>query len=137
MKYFKFEELVDQKTFFEQRENCWKLFNPEALIALDDLREYFGVPITINDWTHGGTMQWRGYRPANCPVGAPHSQHRVGNAFDCTIKEYTAMEARAIIIANQENEKLIRIMRLEDEVSWVHFDLYLQPGEKRIYLFHA
>ena len=138
MKYFNLEEIVDRTTFETLGEKAWQLFNPFALIALDDLREYFGVQITVNDWSHGGTMQWRGYRSADCPVGAIHSQHRMGNAFDCTIKGHEASEARAIIMAYQENELLQYITRLEDKVTWVHFDLALLPKDKkRIYLFQA
>jgi hypothetical protein len=136
MKYFKLNELVDRDTFQTLGEKAWGLFNPEALKALDDLREYFAVSITVNDWSRGGTMQWRGYRSAQCPIGAKYSQHRQGNAFDCTIKGYTAAEARSVIIASQENDLLKRIMRLEDKVDWVHFDLGLPPkGKERIYLF--
>lgn len=133
MKYFKLEELVDRETFETQGEKAWDVFNPFALIALDDLREFFGASITVNDWARGGSMQWRGYRSDKCPIGAVQSQHRKGNAFDCTIKGHTATEARAVIMANQENELLQYIQRLEDKVSWVHFDLL--PRKDRIYLF--
>ena len=136
MKYFKLEELVDRETFETQGEKAWSLFNPIALIALDNLREYFGVSIMINNWAKGGTMQWRGYRSPQCPIGAVHSQHRKGNAFDCSISKHDAGMARAIILAYQENELLRNITRLEDKVSWVHFDCAPLPeGKKRIYLF--
>lgn len=136
MKYFELNELVDRNTFEMLGEAAWNLFNPVALIALDNLREYFGVPIVVNNWAKGGTMQWRGYRSAECPIGAVRSQHRNGNAFDCTIRGYEAGMARSIIMAYQENELLKDITRLEDKVSWVHFDCAsLPPGKKRIYLF--
>lgn len=138
MKHFKIEELVDKTTFETLGEEAWQLFNTETLIALDDLREYFNASISINTWAKGGQSQWRGYRSPACPIGAAHSQHRLGNAFDCTIKGYTAAEARAEIIAHQGNELLKRIMRLEDKVSWLHFDLMALPENKsRIYLFQA
>lgn len=135
MRDFKLEELVDKTTFQTLGEKAWDLFNPETLIALDDLREYFNASITINDWARGGQSQWRGYRSATCPVGALHSQHRLGNAFDCTIKGWSAANVRAEIIAHQDNELLKRIMRLEDKVSWLHFDL--MKVDNRIHLFKA
>ena len=138
MKFFQLQELIDRTTFETLGEEAWQKFNTEALIALDDLREYFNASITINDWSRGGQSQWRGYRSSACPIGATHSQHRSGNAFDCTIKGYTAAEARAEIIAHQDDELLKRIMRLEDKVSWVHFDCGRIPDNKqRIYLFQA
>jgi hypothetical protein len=138
LKHFALNELVDKTTFETLGNKAWSLFNEEVLFALDDLREYFNASITINTWARGGASEWRGYRSPACPIGAKHSQHRLGNAFDCTIKGYTAAEARAEIIAHQENELLKRIMRLEDKVSWVHFDCGAVPeGKQRIYLFIA
>ena len=140
MKYFKPEELVDKKTFETMGENCLSLFNPEVLIALDNLREYFNCPITVNNWHKGGMFQWRGYRtPEKAKeLGSPNSQHAKGNAFDCTINGYSAREVRAEIIAHQDHELLKLITRMEANTSWLHFDLMELPKNKqRIYLFRA
>jgi hypothetical protein len=98
------------------------LFNPVALEALDDLRRFFNVPITVNDWHRGGRFQYRGFRPRSCDVGADYGPHRRGNAFDCDIKGVTAEEARREILKNQNHLLLFQITRLEDKVNWVHFD---------------
>jgi len=148
MKYFKIEEIVDRETFETLGEEAWQLFNTDALIALDDLREFLNTSITVNDWAHGGSMQWRGYRSDRCPIGAKLSYHRAirkngviirpAEAFDCTIKGYTAAEARSVILAHQDDPLLERITRMEDKVSWLHFDLMELPANKeRIYLFKA
>jgi hypothetical protein len=140
MKYFAVRELVDKATYELMEDNALKLFKPQALDALENLREFFGKNITVNDWSWGGQMQWRGYRtPAKATeLGFPHSQHAKGNAFDCSIQGYTAEEARAIIVAHQNDVLLQTIMRLEDGVSWVHFDLATPPpGSQRIYLFKS
>ena len=140
MKYFKSEELVDKKTFETMGENSLSLFNPEALVALDNLREYFNCPITVNNWHKGGIFQWRGYRtPEKAKeLGSPNSQHAKGNAFDCTINGYSAREVRAEIIAHQDHELLKLITRMEANTSWLHFDLMELPKNKqRIYLFRA
>lgn len=140
MKHFIIEELVSRDTFEKLGQDAWQLFNTEALIALDDLREYFNASITVNNWATGGVFQWRGYRtPEKAKqLGAPNSQHAKGNAFDCTIRGYTAHEARAEILAHQDHELLNRITRLEGGVSWLHFDCATLPaGKKRIYVFHA
>jgi len=140
VKYFKSEELVDKKTFETMGENSLSLFNPEALVALDNLREYFNCPITVNNWHKGGMFQWRGYRtPEKAKeLGSPNSQHAKGNAFDCTINGYSAREVRAEIIAHQDHELLKLITRMEANTSWLHFDLMELPKNKqRIYLFRA
>ena len=136
MKHFQLYEIVDRKTFETKGNAALALFNIEALIALDDLREFFGKNITVNNWHSGGPMQWRGLRTEACKIGAKASQHRKGNAFDCSVQGYTAQEARAEIIAHQNDPLLSRIMRIEDGVSWLHFDLGIPPkGKDRIYLF--
>lgn len=140
MKHFEMYELVDRNTYMKFGDRAITLFNPHALEALDGLREFFNVPIMVNNWwgKDGQGMQYRGYRPENCPVGAQFSEHKKGNAFDCSVKGYTADEARKIILENQDNSLLIRIMRMEADVSWVHFDCGRTPnGKDRIYLFHA
>lgn len=135
MKYFKIQELVDPESYKVLGEGAFELFNPDALTALGDLREFFGVPITINNWNNGGEFKYRGYRPPDCSVGAKLSQHRLGNAFDCDIKGYTAEEARKKILENQNNPLLEKIMRMEANVSWLHWDL--KPVKNRIYVFNV
>jgi hypothetical protein len=139
MKHFQLYELVDKVTFQQFGDAAWQFFNPEALQALDDLRDFFNCAITINNWWENpnGPYQWRGFRTPEkaAELGAPHSQHALGNAFDCDIGTLDAEEARRIIIENKDNPLLSRIMRLEDKVRWVHFDLMKVP--ERIHLFKA
>ena len=138
MLYFKLQELVDRVTFEKEGNKAWNYFQSNALLALQNLREFFGVPFTINNWHIGGQFQFRGYRPAEYKGGAAHSQHRLGNAFDIDIKGYTAEEARKKIIENQGNPLLMKITRMEDKVNWVHIDCRPLPDSiKRIHLFKA
>ena len=123
MEFFQLYELVDKNTYVVQGENAWKLFNPLALQALDNLRQYFGRPITVNNWHSGGRFQYRGFRPLDCPIGSKLSQHKLGNAFDCDVEGYTAEEVRWIVLNNKDHELFKLIQRIEDEVSWFHFDL--------------
>jgi len=135
MKYFKIQELVDRKTFEEKGEESFSYFNKEALIALDDLREFFGKSIVVNNWASGGKLQWRGLRLPACKEFSEGSQHSVGNAFDCTIVGLTAAEARELILLHKNDKLLKRITRLEGNVRWLHFDL--KPAVNRIRVFTA
>ena len=135
MKHFDISELVDKKTYFDQGEKAFAYFDEDALIMLDDLREFFGSPVTVNNWKNGGKFQWRGLRNPSSPVYSQGSMHSKGSAFDCDIKGYTAEDARKIILANQNHELLKRIMRIEADVNWLHIDN--KPVSKRIYLFKA
>lgn len=135
MKYFKAYELVDRATYERDGETALRFFRPDALLALDNLREFFGVPVIVNNWFTGGSFQWRGLRNPRCPQFSIGSQHSIGNAFDLDIMGYTAAEARDKIIENKFHPLLSSIMRLEADVRWVHFDL--KPVENRIHLFKA
>jgi len=135
MKHFQPRELVDRKTYEKMGDGCLILFDTNLLIALDDLREYFDRPITVNTWHYGGLFEWRGYRTPEKArqLGAPKSLHARGMAIDCDIEGYSAEQARRKILQNQDHELLSRIMRLEGKVSWLHFDLL--PVPDRIHVF--
>ena len=135
MKYFHPYELVDKITYEKLGYDSLSLFKPDALQALDDLREFFGVPITVNTWWNGGSFQWRGLRNPHCPQYSPGSQHSIGNGFDGDIAGYTAEQARSRIIENKNHPLLSKIMRLEGGVNWVHIDLLHVAN--RIYVFKA
>lgn len=136
MKYFKAYELVDRKTYEALGEDSLRIFPASSLEMLDNLREFFGVPVLLNDWYTGGRFQWRGFRTINCKEGASKSQHRFAKAFDCDVRNHTAEEARQKILANQENPLLAQINRIEANVNWLHIDSGDVPtGKQRIYVF--
>lgn len=149
MLYFKLEELVSKEVFESLGAKAWLLFNNQALLALEELREFFKVPFTINNWASGGQFQNRGYRTPQkaTELGSPRSSHAFTmengvwipkcNAFDIDIKGYTADRARRIIMAHKDDPLLKRIMRVEGRVNWLHFDLAPVPQNKRIYVFTA
>ncbi|HHT9146881.1 MAG TPA: hypothetical protein ACFYD4_14600 [Candidatus Wunengus sp. YC61] len=147
MLYFRLEELVSPDTFETLGEKAWLLFNSQALLALEELREFFDAPFMVNNWHLGGRFRHRGHRTPQEAIDlkSPHSSHAFMkvdgvwipkcNAFDCDIKGYTAEEARRKIIANKDNPLLKRIMRVEGKKNWLHFDLSPVPQEKRIFIF--
>ena len=137
MQYFKLEEIVDSKTFKQYGLDCWQLFPLASLTMLENIRKFFNVPITVNNWHIGGDFQYRGYRPVWCPIGATRSPHKTGKAFDMDVQGITAEEARSIIKADMGNPLLANIQRIEAEVNWLHIDIMPPPqGKERIYFFH-
>lgn len=139
MKHFQLYELVDKKTYEEMGENAWDLFTPEILISLDNLREFWQRPITVNNWMAGGQFQFRGYRPSWYQPGVtPGSEHRKGNAFDCDVTGISANMVRQMILDHKDDPLLSGITRMEGNVTWVHFDCGKVPkGKNRIYIFTA
>jgi hypothetical protein len=136
MKHFQIYELVDRATYMKWGDRCVTLISPDLQFSLDGLRDFFNVPITVNDWYGGGFFQYRGYRGPECAVGAEHSYHKRGMAADFDVKGYTAEDARRIICENQNDERLAKIMRMEDKTNWCHIDIGSIPlGKERIYIF--
>lgn len=121
-KHFRIEELVDKLTFDRFGEKSWMFFNQSALKSLDSIREYFGVQVIVNNWLWGGELQYRGLRPKYVQVGSEYSQHRLGNAFDCTLEGVTADKVREEILKNKDKEGFELITCVENKVSWLHFD---------------
>ena len=142
MKHFQVYELVDQKTYEDMGDNALSLFTPQILVALDNVREYFNVPITVNNWHEGGQFQWRGYRTVEAAhkLGSPtgHEQHQAGNAFDFDVEGWTADMARRRILLDVDNPLLANITRIEAGVNWIHMDCKeLIPPQTRIHFFVA
>ncbi|MDP2218518.1 MAG: D-Ala-D-Ala carboxypeptidase family metallohydrolase [Methanolobus sp.] len=146
MRFFQIYEIIDRDTYYKYSERetiqeAWKLFTPDLLYSLDGLRDFLGSPISVNNWwgnTSTYARQYCGYRPPECTVGAQFSQHRMGNAADCHIKGADYDKMRLHIMENKDDERLIKIMRIEATVPWLHIDMGKIPkGRNRIYLFRA
>jgi hypothetical protein len=136
-KHIETVELVDKKTYQTYKEQCLELFfDSRILCQLDSIREYFGKPIIINNWSWKGNFQFRGFRPFDCTVGSKYSQHKFGRAVDFDIEGFSAEEIRNQIIKNQHKEDFKYISRMEDNVSWVHIDC-ANTNKNGIYLFNV
>lgn len=120
---FIFQELVPKETFELFQDDPLFLnhfLDSRALRMLQKLRDMFG-PCTVNNWYWGGANQYRGLRPLDCSVGAKRSQHKLGKAFDCNFKGYTAQQVRDYVLAHPE--EFPDITAIEGQVSWFHFDV--------------
>jgi len=118
--FFDIKELVSSRVFDDRGQKAWALLDERALKTLDKLREVFG-PVTINDWSWGGSNEFRGYREPDCRIGAKYSQHRFGRAFDCIFRDISADEVREYILQNPG--EFPYITSIEMNVSWLHFDV--------------
>ncbi|ATG77625.1 hypothetical protein [Pseudoalteromonas sp. 1_2015MBL_MicDiv] len=120
---FTFKELVPQSIYNLYSDDPLFLvhfFDPKALRTLQKLRDKFGSCI-VNNWSWGGANQYRGYRPLDCTIGAKRSQHKLGKAFDCSFKNYTAQQVRDYVLAHPQ--EFPYITAIEGQVSWFHFDV--------------
>lgn len=121
-KHFKIHELVDKQTYDKFGKLAFHFFRPEALRALDNLREVIGRPLIINNWKDGGEYEWSGLRTIDYYGGAKWSAHRLGAAFDVKCKTVNAATIQGLIRAN--HHKLMDIRRMEiGTPTWTHIDV--------------
>lgn len=133
---FKLSELVCPHVLKKYPERqAWSFLDPRALETLYVIRmEILGVPLIIN--TSDGRFTQRGLRCNCCQLvkaqtskNNPYlSAHVLGKGFDFDAYGLTAKQARQKII--QHKEKLPYPIRLERDVTWVHFDLCNFSNEK-------
>lgn len=134
--YFSLDELVCDHVLSRFGERAWDFLDTDALHVLLVLRrDIFKRPIYINS----KTAHQRGLRCNLCqlvkekkvPYMSPHPQ---GKAYDLTIPGLKAEAARQKI---KENAELLPVpIRLEKNVSWVHFDTRNYTNQK-VYEFTA
>lgn len=126
-KYFSIKELVPRDVYIEAEVegrvySLWWLFDFYALRMIDTIRAFYGQPATINNWHLGGDLQYRGFRPPNCKVGARYSQHRFGRAFDMNLKDVPADQVREDMRNKPDHPAFMEVSACEDKVSWLHLD---------------
>src|SRR5690349_4911762 len=101
-RHFSLEELVPQEIIKQFGQNAQWFLDPALLNLADFVREFFKVPVTINNWHTGGDLQYRGFRPPSYTGGGTLSQHRFGRAIDLNVQGKTSKEVYDLIILNQD-----------------------------------
>jgi hypothetical protein len=119
---FKLQELIPPDIYQEFGDKALFLLDQNMVKMVDGVRNFFGVPVTINNWHIKGSFTLRGFRPSDTSVGVKYSQHKYGRAADMDIQGYTAEDARQAILKNQKSPLLNWITVIEDKVNWLHAD---------------
>lgn len=136
--YFQVSELVCTHTHAKWGERSWQFLDTEYLACLLVIRrDILQMPMICN---HDGANQ-RGLRCNMCAMvhdkdSVYLSSHVLGKAGDFTVKGITAQEARSRI---RNMQHLLPFpIRMEDGVSWLHFDTLPQYGvTQKVYEFQA
>lgn len=126
--FFQVGELVCEHTHSKWGERSWQFLDTDYLECLLIIRrDILQVPMTCN---HSEANQ-RGLRCNRCELVKEKenvylSSHILGKAGDFLVKGMTAKEARSRI---RNNAHLLPCnIRLENGVSWLHFDVLPQYG---------
>lgn len=138
---FDIREFVPAETYNRWRNKSIWFIRPEIISIAEFYKSFFknyfkadNVLVTVNNYMFSGNLQYRGYRPPSCTVGARESQHRFGSAFDCSftiVKDdqriVPAMSVIYTAIKNNEKEFLkAGVTTIEDvkyTPTWLHTDI--------------
>lgn len=139
-KFFEPEELVCNHTLSKWGDKSWQFLDTEFLhVLLVIRRDILKAPMTCN--TYKTETFQRGLRCNRCGLVRSKStvylsSHILGKAGDFTVQGMTAEEARELI---KKNAQLLPCnIRMEDGVSWLHFDVLPQWGvTSKVYEFKA
>ena len=119
---FAVTELVPPEIYNVMGENSLLVLDDRILRIADAVRDYFDVPVTINNWRLGGPFSQRGFRTQQQAGGADHSAHYYGRAIDFDVQGMTADHVRAEIIAERNHGDFSLITGMEIGIEWVHLD---------------
>ena len=105
------------------------VMDDRILELADQVRELLGVPCTIN--ANGRSLC--GFRPKDCKIGAPKSQHKLGKAVDLHPIGMTAEDGRTLIRKAVDAGGLVNLGGVELGVSWIHIDCRDRVNGKVLY----
>ena len=105
------------------------VMDDRILELADQVRELLGVPCTIN--ANGRSLC--GFRPKDCKIGAPKSQHKLGKAVDLHPIGMTAEDGRRLIRKAVDAGGLVNLGGVELGVSWIHIDCRDRVNGKVLY----
>jgi hypothetical protein len=134
--HFEAQEFVPPEIFNRFGADSLWFMDCRMTWTADAAREYFGVPITINDWLWGGRFKYRGYRPPQCTEGAENSQHRLAQALDFDVKGISAEEVRQEIKTHPSEPAFRFVTTVEDSVNWNHWDCRARRESQVVFINH-
>lgn len=116
-------EFVPKEIYEVYGDNSIWFINKEIVSAAQFLRDFFGVPLVINNWFEQGDFNYSGYRPPDCLIGAKYSQHKLKSAIDCRSDKITPAEMREAILKNEKKFMEAGVTCFEsDTPTWLHID---------------
>jgi len=101
------------------------IMDSRLLMHADEVREFYGKPVTVNNWHSGGQFQFRGWRPPYDTTGAKYSQHRYGRAMDFDVKGISVAQ----VITDARAGKFSLLKAIETGITWNHHDVRNNTGK--------
>ena len=142
---FILQEFVSRRVYEDRGERSWELLDEKLLRSLQEIREYTGGRVVLNDWYWKGNREYQVFREMEYYGGRSFSQHAFGRAADPRLYnsnssgggKMTADESRALILSMKRMGKLEFVTAMEDIVDWLHIDCRMteRGGEEDLFIF--
>jgi len=143
--FFKVDNLVCNHTFASFGERSWQFLSTPYLHCLLVIRrDILQTPMFCNNYNvPGGPFRQRGLRCNLCDLVKSKSDagklylsaHVMGSAGDFDSKGLAAVQARHKI---EDNAAMLPYpIRLESNVTWLHFDTYDSDNGQKVTYFNA
>ena len=131
-KYFKIQELVSPVVYNKWGDMAWMFFNPEVLKDLDTIRETYGSPIVINNWSVGGNLRQCGLRSnMDEMVKAKKTLYLSAHCLACGFDLHASNGNNKSLwqhcynlILNKKLKMFKRLENLKDTPTWTHCDAF-------------
>lgn len=137
-RYFNIKELVSPLVYNQWGEKAWMFFPEADLQDLDTIRESYGSPIIINNWSTGGSLKQCGLRSNLDQIVKDKtnnnqlylSAHTMGRGFDLHCKLSRNLKLYDHVLRLIKQNKLKSFQRIEDwnktcsSGGWVHTDSF-------------
>jgi hypothetical protein len=124
MKYFIVKDLVPESIYNAYKENSIWFLDNRVINVAEKLVELSGEKITCNSWASGGSLQFCGFRPLNCAIGASYSQHKFGRALDLHIVGLSGKQMFELVLAYSSSLIPLGLTAIERGCSsWIHVDV--------------
>ena len=123
---FILQEFVPGFMYEEYGESARWFLDQRLVFGMQKLREWLQSSVTVNTWHNGGDLNYRGYRPPDCEVGAYFSQHKRGNAVDFNVRGMTSDEVFDWCLKYEGSLLGIGFTTIENKeiaTSWTHLDM--------------
>jgi hypothetical protein len=134
-KHFQISEFIPKQIAEMKNIKPEWFLNPAIIWTADMIRERYKKPVFINTWMFSGKpyINYRGFRPSDCNVGAWLSQHKIGNAIDFNVDGVPSKEVQSDIIKNYDLDcfKYITCVEIEPALEKTHIDC--RPYDKKTF----
>lgn len=134
-KLFVLQEFVSKKMFEKyghKPDYLWRVINPFILEAIVIVRNFYAVPVTVNNWHIDGPYSQSGLRDDDAEDGVEFSTHKFGDALDFRVKGVSSARVQRDIRNNKLPARFYELVNcVEDGTNgWTHIASlnYMRPG---------